>query len=236
MLYEVITNLISNAFKYTRDHGAIRVLVGLNQSASTATDLIIKVEDNGIGIAEEHKNKIFERFYQVNQIRTQSTGGIGLYMTKALVDQHKGSIELESEPGKGSCFTVSLPYVAASLPEPEVDEPIDANELVFASETDDELTSDSTKLTVLVLEDERELNEFLVNGLSPEFRVISAFNGAEGLQLAQSEMPDLILSDIMMPEMDGFEFCKRLRKDRITSYNVCYTKLLRASRLNGLKM
>lgn len=236
---KILFNLISNAFKYTRDHGAIRVLVGLNQTASTTAELIIKVEDNGIGIAEKHKNKIFERFYQVNEIRTQSTGGIGLYMTKALIDQHNGSIELESEPGKGSCFTVHLPYIAASLPEPEVHEATAETELTVVSETDDEPTSEATKLTVLVLEDERELNEFLVNGLSPEFRVISAFNGAEGLQLAQSEMPDLILSDIMMPEMDGFEFCKRLRKDLNSSHiPVVFltAKTMQEDELKGLRL
>ncbi|MFV0377542.1 MAG: ATP-binding protein [Mangrovibacterium sp.] len=242
---KIIFNLISNAFKYTRDKGWIRVETYLKTENDGRQLIVISVSDNGIGISEEHKSKIFERFYQVNQIRTQSTGGIGLYMAKALVEQHQGSIAVDSELGKGSCFTVQLPFVAAAeiTVDPNTETNATKNGQNKEAETD-QLDSEfeiplPNCLTILVLEDDRELNESLVNGLSSEFKVLSAHNGQKGLEISRKEMPDLILSDIMMPEMNGFEFCKQLRKDLNCSHiPVVFltAKTMQEDELKGLRL
>lgn len=244
-LEKIIFNLISNAFKYTRDQGWIRVEAYMKPESDEQQFIVIQVTDNGIGISEEHKNRIFERFYQVNQIRTQSTGGIGLYMAKALVEQHQGTITVDSEPGRGSCFTVQLPFVPPSeLADDETSiAPIPANEQADDVETEaldaENELSLTHRLTILVLEDDRELNDFLVNGLSSEFKVLSAFNGQKGMEITRKEMPDLILSDIMMPEMNGFEFCKQLRKDLTCSHiPVVFltAKTMQEDELKGLRL
>ena len=245
---KVIFNLISNAFKYSKDGGMIAVKVALRNISNGKQILIFEVQDNGIGIPKEYKERVFERFFQVNQIRTQSTGGVGLYMAKALVEQHGGEIELESEWGKGSCFRVSIPVVTSMphqkdtthLSEEFVNEYI-ANDHPEKDETEVQYKSqeDKPKPVLLIVEDDGDLNDFLVSGLADEFQTINAFNGKEALESAKKQNPDLILTDIMMPEMDGFEFCQLIRKDINTSHiPVVFltAKTMQEDEIKGLKL
>lgn len=220
---KVLFNLVSNAFKYSPDGGRIDLRARVEEVLKGHPLVRIEVEDTGIGIETEHIDRIFGRFYQVNQLRTQSTGGIGLFLSKALVEQHHGQIEVRSEPGKGSCFSVVIPVQA----EEEIANRI---RLTEATATVAETTSESDvilqekaadpeeKPLILVVEDDPELNEFLVAGLSSEFRIINAYNGQEGLEKTRASFPDLVISDIMMPKLDGFEFCKQLRRDITVSH------------------
>lgn len=225
-LEKVVFNLLSNAFKYSRDESRISV-IARQETTNSESAVYLEVSDNGIGIAPENIDKIFERFYQVNQIRTQGTGGIGLFMTKALVEQHGGTIQVESEPGKGSCFKVRIPINAElvnneahaeQLPSTDPTENPQFNEQPVTAISDQQEEAVSEKISILVVEDDSDLNEFLVAGLSEDFKVLRAYNGLEAFDIATKENPGLILTDIMMPEMDGFQFCRKLRKDLTVSH------------------
>ena len=246
-LEKVIFNLVSNAFKYSKDSGTISIYAKMKTNEMGKQEIRIEVKDNGIGIEEHHKQRIFERFFQVNQIRTQSTGGIGLYMAKALVEQHGGYIELTSEIGKGSCFRISIPVNPEGLKnkpaeqnetrDDRLDEPIEKQEQEIIEQNGKH--DKKYKPLILVVEDDGDLNDFLVTGLTREFKVISAFNGKEALEKAKTQNPDLILTDIMMPEMDGFEFCRITRKDINTSHiPVVFltAKTMQQDEIKGLKM
>ncbi len=220
---KVLFNLVSNAFKYSPDGGRIDLRARLEELQKGHSLIRMEVEDTGIGIEKEHIDKVFGRFYQVNQLRTQSTGGIGLFLSKALVEQHQGRIEVRSEAGKGSCFSVILPIqsgeeMASEIRLSETAVPADAP----TDEADVALTSRAIgpeeKPLILVVEDDTELNEFLVSGLSSEFRVMNAYNGQEGLEKTRAVFPDLVISDIMMPKLDGFELCQQIRKDITVSH------------------
>ncbi|WP_321290299.1 two-component regulator propeller domain-containing protein [uncultured Sunxiuqinia sp.] len=245
-LEKVIFNLISNAFKYTRDNSFIALKATL-KSEGSGKSVVIEVEDSGIGIANEHKEKIFDRFYQINQIRTQSTGGIGLYMAKALVEQHGGKIVVESELGKGSCFKLSIPVDPNLVKNPlqgaqplETEKSDEKAMLLDNSEMGaDSLDTNGKKPVILIVEDDGDLNDFLVSGLESEFKIIRAFNGKEALELAKKEIPDLILTDVMMPEMDGFEFCRIVRKNiNISHIPVVFltAKTMQEDEVKGLKL
>jgi DNA-binding response OmpR family regulator/nitrogen-specific signal transduction histidine kinase len=250
---KVMFNLVSNAFKYCEDGGKISIWVGI-ESVNTADDtLIIEVEDTGIGIAHEHKEKVFERFFQVHRKHTQSTGGIGLYLSRAFIELHSGRIELESELGKGSCFKVLLPVNRVAVTQEDA-KPSFSGEIFEDRIADDSHlqiplskesinkfnnSGDNKSPKVIIVEDDSELNEFLISGLSPDFNVVGTFNGREALEMARKLNPDIILTDIMMPEMDGIELCKLLRKDLATSHiPVVFltAKTMREDEIEGLKI
>ncbi|MDX8341006.1 two-component regulator propeller domain-containing protein [Draconibacterium sp. IB214405] len=222
---KIIFNLLSNAFKYTPDNSAISIKLFERTTMANSSEVIIEVEDSGVGIAKEYQEKIFERFFQVKGVRTQSTGGIGLFMAKAMIEQHGGSIELDSEVDKGSCFRLVLPVngeLAAKAQKNEKWKPEDSISSLVQPEdsTFDNILhdvsvngTDSKKPQVLVVEDDTDLKEFLCTGLAKYLKVECAGNGKEALEKIEANIPDLILSDIMMPEMDGFELCRELRND-----------------------
>lgn len=246
---KVIFNLVSNAFKYSKDNGVISIFCDFQANEKGEKIVIIKVKDQGIGIAEEHKNKIFDRFYQVNQIRTQSTGGIGLFLAKALVEQHSGSLTVESKLGEGSCFQITLPFnpdinkdqnfIKTTTDNSKQDDYI--NEISEIPELTKNRPSDSEdidKPLILIVEDDADLNEFIVRGLSSEYKTISAYNGKEALHMAHEQIPDLILTDIMMPEMDGLDFCQSIRKNQNTSHIpiiILTAKTMEEDEMTGLK-
>lgn len=245
--------MLSNAFKYIDHEGVISIKAGVSYNEEVKRKvLFVEIHDNGIGIKPEHQKLIFDRFYQVNEKRTQSTGGIGLYLSKTFVEQHHGVIEVESEPGQGSTFRFWMPMDLGTLvdvtqqnyPKPEVELPeseeTPANEKVLtviepeeaAPETDD-------RPTVLLVEDDSDLVSFVTDGLSELFNVSSVRNGKEGLEMAQKLTPDIIVSDIMMPEMDGFEMGKLLRNDLETSHIPLVfltAKTMREDEIEGLRI
>jgi signal transduction histidine kinase/ligand-binding sensor domain-containing protein/AraC-like DNA-binding protein len=224
---KILYNLVSNAFKYSRDGDQIMISTYVEKSNEESL-LIIDVEDTGIGIAAEFQEKVFERFFQVNQIRTQSTGGIGLFLAKALAEKHQGKLELKSEAGKGSRFRLILPLNLTETADgkPFIPENFDADDITDISGLKDlpenvnptEIVNLKNAPLILLVEDDTDLNDFLVSGLSSEFNVIKAFNGREGLEMARSHDPEIIITDIMMPEMDGFELCRTIRKEFATSH------------------
>jgi signal transduction histidine kinase/ligand-binding sensor domain-containing protein/DNA-binding response OmpR family regulator len=215
----ILFNLISNAFKFTREGGQVSVKIDFDPR-SPVPNVRIQVLDTGIGIAPADQERIFERFFQsdtpgnlVNQ-----GSGIGLSIAREFVRLHGGTISVQSEPDKGSCFTVTLPVrdVAA------VDsfEPIEESgtSVVTSAAAPTEPPKSRRKPVLLLVEDNEDFRFYLKDNLNISYHVIEAANGLEGWHQACAHIPDLIVSDVMMPEMDGMAFCRKIREDKRTSH------------------
>ncbi|MDP5044119.1 MAG: response regulator, partial [Leeuwenhoekiella sp.] len=183
------------------------------------------VEDTGLGIKKEEVDKIFERFYQVEKMNSQYYGGtgIGLEVVKNFIDLLKGKIEVESEEGVGTKFKLFFPlgYAHFSANElflvPQESATMPQNNTVQRDSVS-ELLKDSDLKSLLIVEDNAELRNYLKNELSSEYFILEASNGTEGLALASKKIPDLIITDVVMPELDGFAFCAQLKADLKTSH------------------
>lgn len=241
---KALFNLLSNAFKFTEEGGAITIRVEAFTNTQNVDCFSVEVEDTGIGIPADKTDFVFERFYQVNQKRDQSTGGIGLYLTKAFVDLHKGEVTLESELGEGSCFRVEVPVDIremvqdhSTIKAPEV---VSETQQAIPETVTTNLSKNASKKPVLlIVEDDSDMNQFITSGLSDEFEILSCFNGFEALEMASKNSPDLVITDIMMPEMNGYELCERLRKDINTSHIPLVfltAKTMQEDEIAGLRM
>ncbi len=209
----VFFNLVSNAFKYTRDNGAITISYTINDGKLT-----LKVADTGEGISERDLGNIFDRFYQVDRIHPKGSG-IGLSLAKAFVELHGGTITVESELNKGSVFIVTLPIQHVADTSQTVDKQINASAVEAELENiegDAEFTSD--KPLVLVVDDNPDIREMVGELLHNDYNIITAVNGSEGVKKAAKYVPDLVISDVMMPVMDGMECCRRIKEEQVTSH------------------
>jgi len=225
---KIFYNLVSNAFKFTPENGGIIVKISkeLNQT------VVIRVKDTGIGIPEDRIEHIFDRFYQVDasSTREHEGTGIGLALARELVELHKGKITVSSIEHVGTDFIISLPLDSNgtgkeepvdSIPENNTSEqvgftpePVEELHYSAASNTEQRLTRE----LVLLVEDNADVRSYIREQLEEIYRVIEAGNGEEGIKIAQDAMPDLIISDVMMPKMDGYQFCKAIRADEKTSH------------------
>lgn len=229
---KVVMNLLSNAFKFTPDGG--RVDVALEMSKEMSGRLLIKVSDTGVGIRDEDKERIFERFYQVEQEEPehQSTGsGIGLSLVRDFVTLHEGTVRVVDNVGSGSVFLVELPvkHVRVSPPKPApLTEEVEEHEELLPGMEEEALSVDllddmednedeKEKPLALIVDDNEDLVAFMKDSLSLYFRIQSASNGREAWQKISELMPDIIVSDVMMPEMDGNELCRWVKTDKRTS-------------------
>ena len=225
---KIINNILSNAFKFTPDDGSIKVTVDQYNE-----NLKIIVSDTGVGIPKEKLQKIFDRFFQVDgsHTREQEGTGIGLSLTKELVELHKGNIEVESEEGKGSSFIISIPLGTDHLKPDEIVElesdkieqtqieNILANTPVSKTNLPDiDLITNTDKPILLIVEDNYDVRNYIRTNLDNGYRIIEAVDGEDGWNKSTNNLPDLIVSDVMMPKMDGFELCKRLKTDERTSH------------------
>lgn len=222
---KILFNLLSNAFKFTPTNGEVQVEMDKAPSESEdKTDwIVIRVKDSGIGIPKDKQEKIFERFFQVdvpgNMINQGS--GIGLSLAWEFTKMHGGRIQIDSEPENGSCFSILLPIskVSSSM---EMIEPVEEGILIQMDEMDEskfEKTSKGQKnKTLLIVEDNDDFRFYLKDNLKNQFNIYEAENGKIGLELAQKIIPDLIVSDVMMPEMSGTELCKKIKNNIQTSH------------------
>lgn len=224
-LEKIMFNLLSNAFKFTPEGGSVTVSLTLQESEK-ARQLAIAVADTGIGIPKENHTRIFERFFQndLPKSMVNQGSGIGLSITKEFVRIHGGSIHLESEPDKGSCFTVLIPVkeiseivVAEKPPVVELPKVNAAADMVLR---DDQYVSGNgkSKPVILLVEDNEDFRFYLKDNLKVYYQLIEAANGLEGWKAAQQHLPDLVVSDVMMPEMNGIDLCRKLKNDRHTSH------------------
>lgn len=214
---KMLTNILSNAFKYT-ERGSISVV--LSEEENDGKHLaIIEVADTGVGIAPEDMKHIFDRFYTAKSSRSDSNG-VGLSLVKDIATLHHASIDVRSEVGKGSTFTIALPLDAASyLPTEMADKSMAADLLELrgnAKPADVPTTADDRKM--LIVEDNDELLEIMRRVFSHYHNVLTARNGEEAMGVVASDQPDIIVSDVMMPVMDGLEMCRRMKADAETSH------------------
>lgn len=211
-LYKVINNLLSNSFKFTTKGGTIIVKVSQTIENQNSNFVQLEVIDSGFGISENDLPNVFNRFYQAST--TQGGSGIGLHLVKEYVELHSGEIIVESEPNVKTVFAVSIPTHL-------VPEKTDSEILIVDSEDtidNQNIATTSKKETLLVVEDNDDLRRFLVTELSHKYEVFEAADGEEGEGLALSKLPDLIISDVMMPKMDGFELCQQIKSNLQTSH------------------
>jgi len=235
-LASIVSNLLSNAIKFTPDDGQINMKVYRSDE-----HMCIEIVDNGIGIPPEKQQTIFDRFYQVDDESTRKQGGagIGLAITRELVELLEGTIELRSHPDIGTAFTVKLPYTPApeiavaqinTDCEIDVDADIDTDRLLQNASPDHQ--------RLLIVEDNPDVVGYLRACYQNHFSILAAKEGKEGFQRAVEEIPDIIISDVMMPEMDGFELCRKLKDDYRTSHIPIILLTAKAdipSRIEGLE-
>ncbi|MEL7424448.1 MAG: substrate-binding domain-containing protein [Bacteroidota bacterium] len=224
MLDKVIFNLLSNAFKYTPKGGTVTLAV-----KDTNKVVKIQVKDTGKGLSPEEKERIFERFFRGNIGRVGGTG-LGLALSKALIDLHYGKVNVNSQPGAGAIFEVILPKgrehlatheVSTEASHPQLRDRVDLVYNYTNLETSEEAkvkTEDTSDYSILIVEDNEELLQFLEAKLARHFNTITTSDGAEGLSLAQQHLPDIILSDIMLPSMNGLELCQVIKQKVTTAH------------------
>jgi signal transduction histidine kinase/ligand-binding sensor domain-containing protein/DNA-binding response OmpR family regulator len=262
-LEKILTNLLSNAFKFTPDGGSVTVRCHSERSEESAIQkrdssvaacppslsnwgrralpqndrysrgfVSITISDTGIGIPAEELPRVFDRFYQVDQSQTREYegSGIGLALTKELVELHHGTISVRSEVGKGTEFTVRLPLGREHLKDDEVitteetelqvipTSPVGAIRESPLREQSEESQQVTSLPIVLIIEDNADVRAYMKEYLVRSYQVIEAHDGAEGIEKAIETIPDLIISDVMMPKKDGFEVCKTLKLDEKTSH------------------
>ncbi len=245
---KVVFNLLSNAFKYTPQGGTIEINI------SEGEDVCMEVTDNGTGITAEESLHIFDRFYQANneqKNKDMAPGtGIGLALTKSIVEKHHGSISVKSEMGQGSTFYVHLlkgkehfntdehirfienendsELIAGSMPSS-----VEMEEVTLEVNEEAELPviPDAPAYTLLIVEDNEDLLKILQQLFAPFYKTLLARNGKKGLELAVAEKPDLIVSDIMMPEMTGTEMCIQLKNN----IDTCHIPIVLLTALNTIE-
>lgn len=220
-LEKILFNLLSNAFKFTNENGRVDVKVNLIESATDNKKYVeIVVMDTGIGIPEEKLEQVFERFFQndLPSSMVNQGSGIGLSITKEFVKAHGGTISVTSEVNKGSCFTVVLPVEPInSVKKGEGTEIVqEITEATVAIENEE--IEKGSKPLLLLVEDNDDFRFYLKDNLKQQYAILEAANGKEGLKLAQQHIPDLVVSDVMMPEMNGMELCRLIKQDRNTSH------------------
>ncbi|WP_298531662.1 hybrid sensor histidine kinase/response regulator transcription factor [uncultured Algibacter sp.] len=243
MLEKIIFNLLSNAIKITPDGGLINISTHYNDSpillplvhkTTPVKTVEIDISDTGPGLDKDQLSKIFERFYQVEQMNKTYYGstGIGLEVVQNFVQLHKGKIEVESVKGEGTTFKVIFPAGNSHLSEEEISmEKAQITSQKDQFERTNTSSSNKTKTpenlektevagnqTLLIVEDNVELRNYLKTELKQIYKVIVANNGKEGLQMAQEHLPNIILTDVIMPEMNGLAFCQNIKKDLRTSH------------------
>ena len=223
-IQDIMSNLLSNAIKFSPPGGEIIILVKQNLPIETMDEqLLISVKDNGPGIPQEALPFIFERFSTAKDTGNPAGGsGIGLALTKELVDLMRGQITVKSELDQGSNFTISLPVTREALKSGKITSEFSAPEMQSAKLSSLPLPtpthSQEDKPVCLVIDDNADIVRFLQNLLINEYEVLSAFNGKAGIEKAIDQLPDVIISDVMMPEKDGLEVCDTLKNDERTSH------------------
>lgn len=230
---KILMNLLSNALKYTPDGGEITLTLSQG-SADTAGPLRhyfeITIEDTGIGLEEDKIERIFDRFYQINSSSTYNNmgTGIGLHLTHSLVALHHGTITAENRRDRpGSRFTVRIPLGASHLQPAELEDPASQPAIPHPLPIKEKLEFDAaeeaaeehvqgkskTQYRILIVEDEKEIQNYLASQLKDHYRITTCNNGKEALSLLHSNPADLVISDIMMPEMDGITLCKKIKQN-----------------------
>ncbi|MCW8809678.1 MAG: ATP-binding protein, partial [Ignavibacteriaceae bacterium] len=242
---KIIVNILSNAFKFTPEGGLIEVAIKSKPSSFPPLakgelkggSVEISIRDTGIGISKEKIPKVFDRFYQVdgNHKSEYEGTGIGLALTKELVELHHGKIAIDSVEGKGTTFIVSIPLGNEHLAPEEICDAPEAEatmadskpKTIFIGESKEELFADKKSYsdldnekeeTILIVEDNTDVRNYIKNNLENDYRVLEAIDGEDGWNNSVQNLPDIVVSDVMMPKMDGFTLLEKLKTDERTSH------------------
>ena len=219
ILERIIVNLLSNAFKYTPPKGTVSLEAVIDKKKNNA---IISIKDSGIGMDEQTQSKVFQRFQSKGEVQTDgfSSTGLGLSLVKGLVQLHHANIKIDSEVAKGSTFVLTLPlakdfYVAQKEAVMELQEENTVKDIDSLAESTEK---EAKQYTILLAEDNFDIHHYLKNELEKDYTVHAYMNGKEAWENIQDVMPDLVLSDIMMPEMTGIELCQKIKQEEKTSH------------------
>lgn len=253
-LEKITTNLLSNAFKFTTDGGEVEFSARYVSNKDPLMPILLEliVKDTGSGIPEKSLDRIFDRFYQVEEsVKPENVGtGIGLSLSRDLARLMHGEITLRSETGKGSIFTVLIPLGTEHLNEseffilkdiPENLKHFKSPQITFndGAESEEELSGEDGKPVILIVEDNRDIREQLADSLESAYNIKEAVDGISGLKNATELIPDLIITDLMMPRMDGIELCEKLKHDELTSHIpiiILTAKATLEDKINGLSI
>ena len=248
---KVIYNILSNAFKFTPDNGKISVVVEQRMEDSEWVDVLIK--DNGIGIPENSKNKIFKSFFQADDRRIESKGsGLGLALAKSIVKLHKGKIEAKTEKvprGNASSTTIFKISLKKGKEHLEGSQILESNNKVIQEQEElQKLDSifqknvlepaveiNENSKTIMVIDDNPEINTFITDILKDDYKVITFENGHDALEHLNNELPDLVISDVMMPNMDGLELCQSIKTTESTNHIPVILLTAKSSTLNRIE-
>lgn len=218
LVSQVFDNLISNAIKYSKKGGKVEI-----RFTAEKRQWVFRVRDYGIGISEKGQKHLFKEFYRSgNAVNSEILGsGIGLLMVRNIVERHLGKVWFESRENKGSVFVVEMPYLFDMAPETESMDPVAASDSPVEKILGNFSAEDSSiekHSSILVVEDNDKLRNFMYAALSSEFTVRTMANGKEAWDYIKQELPDLVISDVLMPEMDGFELCRLIKSGYETSH------------------
>jgi len=218
---KIVANLLSNAFKFTPEKGTITL-----QVTPESDHALISVTDTGTGIEPKHIPHLFDRFYQIQKSEMQPGSGVGLSLAKELIELHGGQIQVESMVGKGSKFSVTVPLaapgengVSAVLSKDKFPEPLEERALLDSSaqvvniELDDTDENRNILKTILIVDDHSDIRAYLTRHLEESFNVIEASSGNEAISVLNQQLPDLVISDVMMPDGDGFSLLTHIRSE-----------------------
>ncbi|MFQ5632192.1 MAG: ATP-binding protein, partial [bacterium] len=241
-LEKIVSNLLSNAFKFTPKRSEICVAVSTHPEEHPSRPALnkggqrgvveITVRDSGTGIPPERLERIFDRFYQADDLYTSEQGGsgIGLALTKELVELHHGEIQVTSELGKGSTFIVRLPLGKEHLKPEEIVEPASIiahpessiqhpeSTIEYPESSIRKATSSLERPVILIVEDNADVRTYIRDYLGKDYEITEAIDGEQGFKKSVNAIPDLIISDVMMPKLDGYELCRNLKTDERTSH------------------
>lgn len=258
---KIINNLLSNAIKYTEDSGKIKVTIDATylyafEEKKEISGILLKICDTGIGIRKERLPFVFDRFYQVDeeQLKTRLGTGIGLALAKELVELHHGKITVDSDPGMGTTFSIFIPKGKEHLSEEEIiksknhvientDDPLNIEVMIEdtfnrLSASNNNQPAHSELPLILIVEDNEDMRTYIKSYLASDYNIIEATNGREGAEKAIELVPDLIVSDLMMPFVDGNEMTIQLKNDERTSHIpiiLLTAKVSMESKLEGLE-
>ncbi|MEJ5263411.1 MAG: ATP-binding protein [Ignavibacterium sp.] len=223
-LQKIISNLLSNAVKFNKDSGFVNIKVG-EKRIKGISYLQLEVEDNGPGMSNEVQKNIFNRFYKSKGLSTVEGSGIGLALVKELVEIHFGEIEFKSTEGKGTTFKITIPVDEEFYEKKNI---ISSKTLISENkansvvqspekrETSDDISEETPLL--LIVEDNDDMRQFIKENIMQYYKVIEAINGEDGLSKSTEHLPDLIISDVLMPKINGYELCEKIKTDERTSH------------------
>lgn len=245
---KVIYNLLSNAFKFTAKNG--RITLSVEQKDSDSDTIDIKIKDNGLGIPDNRKKKIFKNFFQLDDRGSKNLGsGIGLALSKSIVELHHGEIKVQTEtdPNFNTIFVITLKKGKAHFKKSQIVEnentttdlvnPISDIKTEIIPQEVEPFDEDNiySKKTLIIIDDNEEVLSFVNDILRDDYRILKFTNGQEALDYMEKEIPDLIISDVMMPEMDGFELCKILKTSQNTNHIPVILLTAKSSSVNRIE-